>query len=619
MSRRIFLAAALALGFAAPSLPAAAAKKITLQLDRPAQFEFAGYYAALWQGYYRAAGLDVTIKPGAPPGQTPIDPVREVTEGRARFGTGSARLLIRDADGLPLLLLAPIFQDSGARVYYRADTDFSSPGALVNAKIGRLPASSILDIELRTALKAEGIDADTLHSVPIAPGGAIAALADKSVDAVIGSAWRLPWQARAQGLALKSFDPAAYRTEFYGDSLFTLQRFAAREPGTVARFRAASLKGWEYALLHPDEMAARMAARLPPPMPLSDPAGFARYQAALARRLARYPAVPLGHSNPARWRRIEQAMAGVAALARPADLEGFLYDPRQAVRQGANRRAWAAIAAAAAALLAGLGLLRYRRRLAGLDGPAFFAGARRPPRGPADNAAALAEELRAIADRVGQALEHIRRQSPAQPQIGRFCASALEGLDPLRAIVRRLAGEDQAVNPAAADLNATVAALARAIRRGLPRGVSLRLSLLPDAWPCRADPEAEAAILDLAREAADDMPAGGELILGTRNAEIDAGAAAEAEAAPGCYLRLTVRDGGPGLSEETLARLFDARTTARPAAAAAHRLMRAQGGFLRVESAEGIGTAVHLYFPRWIAHNAEAAGSDPDEAARAAE
>src|SRR5487761_1697273 len=143
MSRRIFLAVALALGFAVPILPAAAAEKIVLQLDRPAQFEFAGYYAALWQGYYRAAGLDVGIKPGAPPGQPPIDPVREVTEGRARFGTGSARLLIRDADGLPLLLLAPIFQDSGARVYYRADADFSSPGALVNTKLGRLPASNI--------------------------------------------------------------------------------------------------------------------------------------------------------------------------------------------------------------------------------------------------------------------------------------------------------------------------------------------------------------------------------------------------------------------------------------------------------------------------------------------
>lgn len=608
MSRRIALAAALVLAAALPALPAAAAERIVLQLDRPAQFEFAGYYAALWQGYYRAAGLDVVIKPGAPPGQTPIDPVREVTEGRARFGTGSARLLVRDADGLPLLLVAPIFQDSGARIYYRANADLSSPGALTGARIGRLPASNILDIELRTGLKAEGVDPDKLHSVPIKPGEAVAALKKGTVDAVIGSAWRLPWRARAQGLVLKSFDPAGYRTAFYGDSLFTLQRFAGSEPETVARFRAATLKGWEYALLHPDEMATRMAAQLPPPPEVSDPAGFARYQAGVARQLARYPAVPLGHSNPERWQRIAAAMVGAAAIVRPADLDAFLYDPQQAERAGTDHRTWEAVAVAALACLLVIAVFLWsRRRLTLADG-------RTPERG-AETSAALAEELRGIADRVGAALDHIRRQTLVQPHIGRFCATALDGLDHLRAIVRRLAGEDQETHPTAADLNATLTGLERTIRRSLPRGVALRLSLLPDAWLCRADPAAvAAAVLDLARAAADDMPGGGELILGTRHATLDAVMAAEMEMTQGRYLRLTVRDGGPGLSEEALARIFDPRTTARPAVAAVLRLMRAQGGFARVETAEGVGTAVHLYFARWIAHNGGAGGADPGEA-----
>jgi ABC-type nitrate/sulfonate/bicarbonate transport system substrate-binding protein len=635
MSRRMSLAVALALGFAMAALPgaAAAAEKIVLQLDRPAQFEFAGYYAALWQGYYKAAGLDVTIKPGALPGQTSIDPVREVVEGRARFGTGSARLLIRDAQGLPLLLLAPIFQTSSARVYYRAGTDFSSPGALAPARIGRLPASNIRDIELRTALRAEGIDVDKLHSVPVAPGGAVAALANNTVDAVIGSAWRVPWQAHERGLALNSFDPAAYRVAFYGDSLFTLQRFASAEPDTVARFRAATLKGWEYALQHPEAIAARMVATLPPPMPMSDPAGFARYQAALARKLARYPAIPLGHSNPVRWRRIAEAMAGVGAIARPVDLGGFLYDPRlyasapatwwhqvrlvwQRRIKGlrADRRALAIAAAAALVLLpvcAGL-LWRRRRRRA-------LAGGRTLSRAAA---AALAEELREIADRVGEALDPIRRHSLAQPQIGPFCATALDGLDHLRAIVRRLASGNEAVHPRASDLNAAVAAVERVIRRNLPRGVSLRLSLFPAAPLCRADPGAvAAAIVDLARAAVDAMPDGGELVIGTRQYTLDADAAAEMpEAAPGPYVRLTIRDSGPGLSEEQLAHVFDPVTTERPAIVAAWWLMRAQGGFIRVESAEEIGTAVHLCFARWAEGSAEADAADPAEAAaRAAE
>src|ERR1700739_3295267 len=64
---------------------AGAADKLALQLHRGAQFEFAGYYAALWQGFYREAGLEVEIKLGASPATPPIDPVREIAEGRAQF------------------------------------------------------------------------------------------------------------------------------------------------------------------------------------------------------------------------------------------------------------------------------------------------------------------------------------------------------------------------------------------------------------------------------------------------------------------------------------------------------------------------------------------------------
>src|SRR5436853_237856 len=130
---------------------------------------------------------------------------------RAQFATGTAELVVRTAQGLPLLLLAPIFQQSGAAVYFRADADFPSPAALAKAKLGRLPASDILDIELATALKAEGIDRTKLKSVSLEPGQIVAALGDKSVDAAIGSAWDVPFLAHDKGIALRSFNPADYR------------------------------------------------------------------------------------------------------------------------------------------------------------------------------------------------------------------------------------------------------------------------------------------------------------------------------------------------------------------------------------------------------------------------
>ncbi|MFL5269972.1 MAG: hypothetical protein ACJ8AH_25840, partial [Stellaceae bacterium] len=108
-----------------------------------------------------------------------------------------------------------------------------------------------------------------------------------------------------------------------------------------------------------------------------------------------------------------------------------------------------------------------------------------------------------------------------------------------------------------------------------------------------ADPNVLATcLLDLATEAAAAaMAEGGELVVGARRSPLDDAAAAEYPGSmPGDYGRVTVKDAGPGLSPERLDQIFYPDKTTRPAVAAA-------------ESAEGVGTAVHLYFRRIPAGN----------------
>jgi ABC-type nitrate/sulfonate/bicarbonate transport system substrate-binding protein len=621
---------------------AGAQDKLVLQLHRAAQFEFAGYYAALWQGFYREAGLEVEIKPGAPPGTPAIDPVREIVEGRAQFGTGTVQLLIRTAQGQSLLLLAPIFQQSDARVYYRADGDFSSPEALLNGRIGRLPPSNILDLELRTALYAEAIDPDTLRSLSSEPGQALADLASHRVDAAVGSVWELPWQARERGVALKSFNPAGYRVEYYGDSLFTLQRLAKTDPALVQRFREASVKGWRYALQHPEEIAARVLAELPIRVAVSDPAGFTRYQTEVARKLARYPDVPLGHSNPDRWSRIQQSLIEIGEITRPADLDAFLYNPDAPARSRSDWQATIVTVAAAVALLAGAGFLWWWGRSAAPAGAAV--GDRKPPGKAVARTATLFAEPRKFSDRLAAPLNQLREQIRVQSRLTQLRAAASRSLNPLRmlgspssmqshlarlrgaasealsrlaSVTRRLtvSSGGNVPGPRPADLNATLTTLERSIRRRVPSSVKCRLSLLPEPWHCDADPDAVAlATLDLVTAAIADMPAGGDLIIGTRQYAIDEAMATELPgSAAGDYVRLTVKDNGPGLSQERLDCIFDPAATARPAVAAARELTRRLGGFARVESAEGIGTAVHLYFRRAAIAAGERAPQPPDD------
>src|SRR4030088_2688559 len=105
--RRFITAASLVL---LASHPAAALDQVSMQLKWKHQFQFAGYYAALEQGFYRAAGLDVTIREGSPG----IDVAETVASGKADFGACNANVLREWTVGRRLVVLAAIFQRSPA-------------------------------------------------------------------------------------------------------------------------------------------------------------------------------------------------------------------------------------------------------------------------------------------------------------------------------------------------------------------------------------------------------------------------------------------------------------------------------------------------------------------------
>jgi signal transduction histidine kinase len=324
----------------------------------------------------------------------------------------------------------------------------------------------------------------------------------------------------------------------------------------VRGFRQASLKGWDYALQHPDEIAGRLVATLPRPPGIADAAGFAKYQADVARRLSRYADIPLGHSNPDRWNRIEASMLGVGALLRTVDADEFIYDPDAEARNRTDLRAFALLGATLVVGLLVIALLwlRWRRRPASAS-----AGAATP-----------------------SATAPTRQRARAQPAAPATPASR---------------------GPGVADLNTVLTRLERSIRQRLPRGADYRASLLSGLWQCRTDPKTVGGlVLGLVAEAGADLAAGGQLILGTRNAAFDEGSVSDTPGAEiGEFVRVTIRDSGPGLSDEALDQVFEPGKTTRPAASTAAETMRRLGGFVRVESAEGVGTAVHLYFPRLAA------------------
>ena len=108
-------------------LTVSAGEPVTLQLRWDHQFQFAGYYAAKWRGYYDEAGFDVEIRSAVTPDGDILKAVDEVAEGRADFGVGAADILIARDRGVPLVVLASIFQHSPAAFFALEGTSFNTP------------------------------------------------------------------------------------------------------------------------------------------------------------------------------------------------------------------------------------------------------------------------------------------------------------------------------------------------------------------------------------------------------------------------------------------------------------------------------------------------------------
>ncbi|CAB1085659.1 diguanylate cyclase/phosphodiesterase (GGDEF & EAL domains) with PAS/PAC sensor(s) [Olavius algarvensis Delta 1 endosymbiont] len=130
--------------------------QVTLQLKWIHQFNFAGYYAAVEKGYYKEAGLEVTIKEGHP-GTNFID---EVVSGRADFGVEMPELLIARNNEKPVVVLAAIFQHSPQIILSRADSGIRSPHHLIGKKImWRFDSAA----ELRAMLTNEKVSLDQIE------------------------------------------------------------------------------------------------------------------------------------------------------------------------------------------------------------------------------------------------------------------------------------------------------------------------------------------------------------------------------------------------------------------------------------------------------------------------
>src|SRR3984893_1457303 len=312
--RRLVMAACLVL---LASHPSVALDHVSLQLKWKHQFQFAGYYAAQEQGFYRDVGLDVTIREGGPD----IDAAEAVAGGKAEFGVCSSHVLRERVIGPHLVVLAVIFQQTPAIILVPRRADIRSVSDLRGSTLMDAPGSD----EIAAMLKHKGVDYATLPRVDHRgdPRDLLVGMA----DAMVAYSTNEPFVLEQLGAAFRTFSPAAYGADFYGDNLCTSEAEVKAHPERVAAFRAASLEGWAYALAHKeatvDLILKTYSAKKSREALL--------FEAAHTDLLVRRGPGQIGGQDAARWRKIATTYRKLGLLADDKLPAGLMWDRKDEI------------------------------------------------------------------------------------------------------------------------------------------------------------------------------------------------------------------------------------------------------------------------------------------------
>ncbi len=157
------------------------------------------------------------------------------------------------------------------------------------------------------------------------------------------------------------------------------------------------------------------------------------------------------------------------------------------------------------------------------------------------------------------------------------------------------------------DLNDVVSGMVKMLHRIIGEDIALETRLLTGGAPMNGDPGMiEQILLNLAVNARDAMPAGGQIAVELANVTVaDEAAAAAHQVRPGDFVRLSFRDTGSGIAPELLSRIFEPFFTTKDVGkgtglglATVHGIVAQHHGWIEVESQPGQGTTFHIHLPR---------------------
>jgi two-component system sensor histidine kinase EvgS len=219
---------------------------VSIQLKWKHSFQFAGYYAAIEKGYYADEGLSVTLKERS----SKQNYIQAVVDGDAEYGISDSSLVVVRLQQKPVVLVTQIFQYSPLVLISHRDSNITTPYDFIGKKLmyavngtGDTPFKALI-------LKTIG----SFDKIKTSPFTTYQDFIDRKVDVTSAYSTSQPYWLKKQGIEVNIIDPKSYGIDFYGDNLFTTQSEIKNHPLRVSKMKKATIKGWKYALAHPEEI-----------------------------------------------------------------------------------------------------------------------------------------------------------------------------------------------------------------------------------------------------------------------------------------------------------------------------------------------------------------------------
>ena len=202
----------------------------------------------------------------------------------------------------------------------------------------------------------------------------------------------------------------------------------------------------------------------------------------------------------------------------------------------------------------------------------------------------------------------LKENHPDDPLTENFVEPAMHAANRGAELIRRLLGfaRRQPLEPEPVEVNELILGMSKLIRRSLPSTIAVSTASREPCLVAMVDAhQLENALLNLALNARDAMPNGGELRIESSLEHLGVHAAADLEVPPGDYVQIAVTDNGMGMDGSTLARVFEPFFTTKQfgmgsglGMSMVYGFTKQSGGGVRIRSRQARGTTVALLLPR---------------------